>query len=138
MVVVSPLNGTSTNKGEPMQENEGGRSWRVLFLCDMNRMRSPTAEKVFSQNPKWDVKSAGVDKEADVVVSRELLEWADFIFVMEKRQKNKLLKKFRYVCRKKPIVCLGIPDHFEYMDPYLIKLLKVKVMGNLHGGTFSR
>lgn len=50
---------------------------RVLFVCDKNRLRSPTAERVFGDHPQLEVKSAGVDKDATVVVSRELLEWAD-------------------------------------------------------------
>jgi predicted protein tyrosine phosphatase len=100
---------------------------KLLFLCNQNRLRSPTAEKVFSENPQLEVKSAGVDNDASVPVNRELLEWADIVFVMEKRQRNIIHKKFKDIYRNKRIVCLYIPDDFEYMDPDLIQLLKKRL-----------
>jgi len=100
---------------------------KVLFLCNQNRLRSPTAENVFSNNPQLEVKSAGVDKDASVPVSLELLEWADIIFVMEKRQRNIIHKKFKDIYRRKRIICLYIPDEYDYMDPDLIQLLKERL-----------
>lgn len=100
---------------------------KVLFLCNQNRLRSPTAEAVFRENPTLEVKSAGVDNDASVPVNLELLEWADIIFVMEKRQRNIIHKKFKDIYRNKRIVCLYIPDDFEYMDPDLVQLLKMRV-----------
>ena len=100
---------------------------KLLFLCNQNRLRSPTAEKVFSENPQLDVKSAGVDNDASVPVNLELLEWAEIIFVMEKRQRNIIHKKFKDIYRNKRIVCLYIPDDYEYMDPDLIQLLKERL-----------
>lgn len=100
---------------------------KVLFLCNQNRLRSPTAEAVFRESPTLEVKSAGVDKDASVPVNRKLLVWADIIFVMEKRQRNVIHKKFKDIYRNKRIVCLYIPDDFEYMDPDLIQLLKKRL-----------
>ena len=100
---------------------------RVLFICSQNRLRSPTAEQVFSNRPGFEVASAGVNPEAETPVSSELLEWADVIFVMERAHRNKLAKKFRAHLKSKRIVCLDIPDEFEYMDPALVKLLEAKV-----------
>ena len=100
---------------------------KVLFLCNQNRLRSPTAEAVFRESLRLEVKSAGVDKDASVPVNRKLLVWADIIFVMEKRQRNVIHKKFKDIYRNKRIVCLYIPDDFEYMDPDLIQLLKKRL-----------
>ena len=100
---------------------------KLLFICLQNRLRSPTAEKIFSEFAHLDVRSAGLDKDSRVVVSRELLEWADIIFVMEKRQRNLLHKKFKDIYERKRIVCLYIPDEYDYMDPHLIDLLKASV-----------
>jgi len=100
---------------------------KVLFLCNQNRLRSPTAEAVFRESPMLEVKSAGVDKDASVPVNRKLLVWADIIFVMEKRQRNVIHKRFKDIYRNKRIVCLYIPDDFEYMDPDLIQLLKKRL-----------
>jgi predicted protein tyrosine phosphatase len=100
---------------------------RVLFVCSQNRLRSPTAEQVFSNRPGFEVASAGTDPAADTPVSPELLEWADVIFVMERAHRNRLMKRFRPHLKAKRIVCLDIPDEFEYMAPVLVKLLEAKV-----------
>ena len=97
---------------------------KVLFVCNQNRMRSPTAEKIFCEHPCLEVKSAGVDKDAMVPITGDLLEWADIIFVMEKRQRNLIHKRFKDIYQRKRIVCLYIPDEYDFMDPGLILLLK--------------
>ncbi len=57
----------------------------------------------------------------------ELLEWADIIFVMEKRQRNIIHKKYKDIYDRKRIVCMYIPDDYDYMDPDLIQLLKERL-----------
>lgn len=104
--------------------DETAKKLKVLFVCMQNRLRSPTAQKVFSDYPRLEVKSAGVDKDSTVPVTRELLEWADLVFVMEKKQRNIIHKRFKDLYQTKRIVCLYIPDDFDYMDPLLIDLLK--------------
>jgi predicted protein tyrosine phosphatase len=46
---------------------------------------------------------------------------------MEKAHLNKVNRKFRPYLANKRVICLDIPDRFEFMDPELICLLKVKV-----------
>jgi predicted protein tyrosine phosphatase len=103
------------------------QSTKVLFVCDANRLRSPTAEAIFSNHPELEVKSAGLSREAAVPVSLDLLEWADVIFVMEKRHRNIIHSRFKELYRRKRIVCLYIPDEFEFMDPELVRLLEERV-----------
>lgn len=110
---------------------------KVLFVCSRNRLRSPTAEQVFSAHPGIDVSSAGVDHDADNPVTPELLEWADLIFVMEPMHRRKLQQKFRVALNGKRIVCLGIPDDFEFMDPELVRLLRAKVPPFLPAGAMK-
>jgi predicted protein tyrosine phosphatase len=100
---------------------------RVLFICSQNRLRSPTAEQVFASWEGIEVASAGLNSEADNPVTPELLTWADMVFVMEKVHRVKLSKKFRAYLGGKRIICLDIPDEFEFMDPLLVSLLKKKV-----------
>jgi predicted protein tyrosine phosphatase len=100
---------------------------RVLFICSQNRLRSPTAEQVFASWPGVEVASAGLNIGAENPVTPELLQWSQLIFVMEKAHRNKLLSKFREHLRDKRIVCLDIPDDFDYMDPELVRLLKARV-----------
>lgn len=99
----------------------------VLFLCSKNKLRSPTAEAIFSNYEGWEVYSAGVSNDAEVHVSVEDIEWADYIFVMEKAHKKKLSSKFGQFVKNKKIVSLDISDDYEYMDESLIKILTAKV-----------
>jgi predicted protein tyrosine phosphatase len=55
------------------------------------------------------------------------VEWAELIFVMEKAHRNKLSAKFRSHLRTARVICLDIPDDYEFMDAGLIRLLKAKV-----------
>jgi predicted protein tyrosine phosphatase len=96
---------------------------RVLFICTQNRLRSPTAEQVFSNWPGLEVASAGLDVHSSVPVSPELLEWAQTIFVMEKSHRNKLSRKFRRYLKAQRVICLNIPDEYGYMDEGLVRLL---------------
>lgn len=105
---------------------------RLLFICSQNRLRSPTAEQVFSQWPGVEAISAGLNHDAVTPLSADLIEWADTILVMEQSHKNKLSKKFRGYLAGKRIVVLGIPDDYDYMQPELISLLKAKVPRLIH------
>ncbi len=100
---------------------------KVLFICSKNRLRSPTAEHVFAEFPGIECASAGLSNDAENPVTSELIEWADLIFVMEKVHRQKLSAKFRRYLGKARVICLDIPDHYSFMDPSLVKLLKEKV-----------
>lgn len=97
---------------------------RILFLCSQNKLRSPTAEAVFSEHPSVDVDSAGLNNDAEMPLSVEQIEWADLILVMEKAHRRRLNRKFSKALGGKRIVALNIPDDYDYMDPALIDLLK--------------
>lgn len=107
------------------------RKMKVLFVCDQNRLRSRTAESIFDADPHLDVMSAGVRGDATIPVTRELLEWADVIFVMERSQRNVIRKRFEDVYRGKRIICLYIADEYEFMDPTLVRLLSERVTPHL-------
>lgn len=99
----------------------------VLFICSQNRMRSPTAEYVFTVYPGIECASAGTNHDADNPLTPELIEWAEIIFVMEKTHQKKLTSKFKRHLAHARIVCLDIPDYYAYLDPELVRLLKDKV-----------
>lgn len=99
---------------------------RALFICSANKLRSPTAEHVFSTWDDVEADSAGLNHDAIVVLSRDQIEWASVIFVMEQTHKNKLRKKHKEALNGKRVICLGIPDEYECMDPTLIRLLEAK------------
>ena len=103
----------------------------VLFVCSQNRLRSPTAEQIFSDHSAIEVASAGTNHDAENPLTSELVQWADVIFVMERAHRNKLQHKFRADLKSARIICLSIPDEYEFMDEGLIRLLKAKVNPHL-------
>ena len=103
---------------------------KVLFVCSQNRLRSPTAEQVFSARRDLEVASAGTNNDAETPLDDELVEWADIIFVMERAHRNKLQKRFKKHLRAR-VICLDIPDEYEFMDEGLVRLLNAKVARHL-------
>lgn len=99
----------------------------VLFICSQNKLRSPTAERIFSDAMGFSVQSAGLNKDAHISLNVEMVEEADYIFVMEKSHRNKLRRKFKPHINRQRIICLDIPDEYNYMDPLLIKILKERL-----------
>ncbi|WP_445193880.1 low molecular weight protein tyrosine phosphatase family protein [Sphingomonas sp. Tas61C01] len=103
----------------------------VLFVCSQNRLRSPTAEQVFSRRKHLEVDSAGTNHDADNPLTAELVAWADVIFVMQKAHRNKLQRRFRAALGGRRVICLDIPDDYDFMEPELIRLLEIKVSRHL-------
>jgi predicted protein tyrosine phosphatase len=104
---------------------------RLLFICSRNRLRSPTAEQVFSKLPGYECASAGLLPDAEHLLSTDDLQWADLVFVMEQAQRKRLATKFKAVLKNKRVICLGIPDEYDYMDPALISLLEARALPHL-------
>ncbi|POY36751.1 protein tyrosine phosphatase [Solitalea longa] len=100
---------------------------KLLFVCTINRMRSATAHKIYENDNRFEVKSAGTDKTANTVLTSELLNWADSVVVMEKHHRNHIREHFPDIYKNKKIVCLYIPDDYDYMQTELIVLLKDRV-----------
>ena len=100
---------------------------KLLFVCTINRMRSATAHKIYETDNRFEVKSAGTDNSASTVISIELLNWADTIIVMEKHHRNFIRQKYPEIYKNKKIVCLYIPDDYDYMQQELIYILKDKI-----------
>ncbi len=99
----------------------------LLFICSQNRLRSPTAERLFYDRQGHKAASAGLDPGAVNPLSSDLLEWADVIFVMEKAHLNKLNKRFQAFLKHKRVISLDIPDDYEYMEPALIEILEARM-----------
>jgi predicted protein tyrosine phosphatase len=100
-------------------------------VCSQNRLRSPTAEQVFSRRGNLEVDSAGTNHDADNPLTAELIAWADVIFVMERAHRSKLQRRFRAALGGKRVICLDIPDEYEFMQPELVRLLEMKVSRHL-------
>lgn len=105
-----------------------------LFVCTINRMRSATANAIFKQDERFEVRSAGTDKAAAITLTRELLSWANTILVMEKTHRNYIRNHFPDIYDSKKIVCMYIPDDYDFMQPELISILKNRVDELFHKG----
>jgi predicted protein tyrosine phosphatase len=99
----------------------------ILFICSRNQWRSPTAENIFKDRQGIQVRSAGTANSAHIRVSEKILQWADLIFVMEKKHKSRIEEKFPSICSQKEIVVLDIADEYQYMDEELIETLRASV-----------
>jgi protein-tyrosine phosphatase len=97
---------------------------RALFICQFNRRRSATAERVLAKDPTLEVRSAGTSAEAAVRVNERMLDWADVVFVMEEDQVRDLRRLFPAHPAIARLVCLEIRDVYHFLDPQLVTLLQ--------------
>jgi predicted protein tyrosine phosphatase/ubiquinone/menaquinone biosynthesis C-methylase UbiE len=100
---------------------------KILFVCSRNKWRSLTAEKICEKISGYSVRSAGTEKGARIRVTEGLVGWADWIFVMEKKHADRLRSKFPESLEGKKLICLQIPDNYQYMEPELVELLLAKL-----------
>ncbi|MCC6820207.1 MAG: protein tyrosine phosphatase [Verrucomicrobia subdivision 3 bacterium] len=104
---------------------------KLLFVCSRNRWRSLTAEKLFNGVEGIQARSAGTEPGARVKVTAGHLGWAEVIFVMERKHLRRLRAKFAAELANKPVVCLQIPDAYEFMQPELVTLLQAAMTPHL-------
>jgi len=108
----------------------------ILFVCSVNKQRSKTASDYFSikySGFKFD--SGGTNlkmckKEGTQALTEELMEWADMVFVMEKKHQKLILDNGGLHFKDK-IIILHIPDKYQYYQKELIVLLEEKVQPHL-------
>lgn len=108
---------------EPM-DLEDPRREHVLFVCTANIDRSRTAEDLYRADPRYEVRSAGVAPFATVSVTRDLLLWADRVFVMSEREdQHRTLLRIRFPDVDRPTVDLDVSNRWHHGDPELVELL---------------
>jgi predicted protein tyrosine phosphatase/N-acetylglutamate synthase-like GNAT family acetyltransferase len=96
----------------------------ILFVCEQNQWRSPTAARVYAHDQRIEVRSAGVEVSSAHWVNRQDMEWADLVLVMEDKHRDRLKKMFSRL-ELPPIECLEIPDDFHAVDDAkLIELIR--------------
>lgn len=101
---------------------------KVLFVCTQGQIRSATAAFLYSRTKDIEVRCAGTERNlrADDIV------WADIVFAMEDRHVQIMNKRWPTQCDDKQIVCLDIPDDYDYLGDDLMDLLQYKI--NTHIG----
>ena len=105
---------------------------RILFVCTANVDRSRTAEDLYADDPRYEVRSAGTAPFATLPLSRELLLWADRIFVMNEREDaHATLIRMRFPGVDRPIVDLDVEDRWRRGHPDLVSRLRKKLAPHL-------
>lgn len=103
------------------------RKPKVLFVCRQNKVRSLTAEHLYRDRPDLEVRSAGTVTFAKNPLTEQLLDWADAVFVFDELQIEAMEKRFGTREFGTPVVCLGLPDTFEYKSQQLVLKLTAKL-----------
>jgi predicted protein tyrosine phosphatase len=100
---------------------------QLLFVCSRNQWRSPTAANLFKNSQLYVAKSAGTSDKARIKLTASLINWADQIFVMEKRHAAIIKQNYPNLIMESSIVTLHISDDYQYMDPELIEILESRL-----------
>lgn len=88
---------------------------RVLFVCLANMYRSPLAEALYKNDPRYEVRSAGVASYARRLLTKQDLEWADIVFVMDEEISE--IIKISYNADTSSFIVLNIADVYNTNDP---------------------
>jgi len=107
--------------------SELSQKLRVLFVCRQNKVRSLTAEHLYSERPDLEVRSAGTATFAKNQLTKELLTWADVIFIADKTQAEVVETLLPAAPRTKRVICLDLPDIFNYKSDSLVVKLTAKL-----------
>lgn len=105
-------------------ENE---SINVLFVCSMNKWRSPTAERIYARKHLINTRSGGTSSKARHSISLDDIKWSDIVIVMESKHKQRLIADYPEAMRYREIHVLEIEDNYKFMDPELVDELKAAV-----------
>jgi predicted protein tyrosine phosphatase len=108
---------------------------QLLFVCSRNQWRSPTAAALFDRSDRYVAKSAGTSDRARIKITAGLINWADKIFVMEKRHSaiihrnypEEIAGKLLAEPLQRRIEILHIADDYQYMDAELIEILESRL-----------
>ena len=99
----------------------------LLFVCSRNQWRSPTAENIYARRSGVNVRSCGTSHNARRTVSALDVRWADIVFVMEDKHKERLVREFPTELKGKELHVLHISDTYKFMDPELVSEISAGV-----------
>jgi predicted protein tyrosine phosphatase len=94
----------------------------ILLVCGKNKKRSRTAEFIFKNDSRFNIRSVGVSPNSIRKITENDLNWSDLVLVMENEHKSKIKELFRKINNIK-IEVLNIEDEFEFMDEELVIIL---------------
>jgi len=95
-----------------------------LFVCSANWLRSPTAEHL-ARLRGWAADSAGTYPEAVRRLTAEAIQRARRIVCMEPKHAD-AVRQLHWSADER-IEVWNIPDRFDYCDPELVRLLRIRI-----------
>lgn len=98
----------------------------ILVVCGKNKKRSRTAEFIFKNDNRFNIRSAGLSPKSNRKISENDLNWADLVFVMETGHRAKIWGLYNYL-ELPPIEVLNIADDYEFLDEELIEILSERI-----------
>ena len=102
----------------------------ILIVCGRNERRSRTAEYIFKNDTRFNIRSGGLSPKSNRQFSEKDLLWADLIFVMQDGQSARIQGVYRDIDLP-PIEVLDIEAKYEYLDKELVALLTEKINSTL-------
>lgn len=95
---------------------------QFLFVCGKNISRSKTAEQIFRQDSRFQVRSAWLSPKSPHQLSQSDVDRADVIFVMEQTHKKQILQQYNISSYK--VQVMDIDDIYNFMNKELVGLLQ--------------
>ena len=87
---------------------------RILFVCSANSQRSPAFEremKLKVDKTKFEIRSAGCWTGYPYRVDQEILQWADYVYVMDLSHKIFIHQRYKDYLLKVKVI--GISDQYD-------------------------
>lgn len=96
---------------------------KLLFVCGRNEQRSPSFEIWFKEyKPEYEVMSAGITKALPGEINRDMLNWADMVFLMDLEQEIFIKREFPEFISKCEII--GCSDQYPRASEQLNRVIK--------------
>lgn len=109
----------------PMLRNQNMKL-NILVVCGRNKIRSKTAEYLFKNDNRINIRSAGVSMKSKRRIGKKDIEWANCILVMENKYKVRIVDDYKEIIKPK-IFVLDVSDDYGYMDAELCEVLRIKI-----------
>jgi predicted protein tyrosine phosphatase len=102
----------------------------MLVVCGKNKKRSRTAEYIFKNDNRFNIRSAGLSPKSERRLTENDLKWADIILVMEPGHRAKIWGLYRHM-ELPTIEVLDIDDSYEFLDEELVTILTDRINDTL-------
>lgn len=98
----------------------------LLVVCGRNKRRSRSAEHIYKNDQRFNIRSAGLSQQSEHKISKADVRWANLILVMDDEQKRYIKQMFSSQFLP-PIEVLHIEDKYEFMDDELVEILRINI-----------